>query len=473
MLIKYFTSNRNLDYSERLKTISLIILLIFGTTLSLISAIAEFFIVSENFIVSLYSKISLLVLFVLSFALLKIKGVKLAGNVVSLGLVIIVVIWMNILNENISPLYKFLHSFYSVFVLFTLGSIFASRTILIINAILILASTTRIYLYSLNILTDQKELITSSYINHTTVFIALVIIMVFINKLTESTINKIKEDNKNIHLKNQELTASDEEIRATNEELVVTTDALKETNKELQEAKGKAEESNKLKSQFLKNISHEIRTPLNGILGFVNLIINQKLDDETQNEYYNLINTSSEQLTRIIDDIVEISKLDTKQYTIINKEINLNEFLDQIYSMFESNNKIGINFSLHKEVKDKGVFINIDESKLYKIISSLLDNAFKFTIKGTISFGYSINEDFIDLYVNDTGIGICDEKQDIVFDRFIKAETDDRILYGGLGLGLSIAKENVLLLNGKIALKSEKNKGTEISVKIPYIPINK
>jgi len=241
---------------------------------------------------------------------------------------------------------------------------------------------------------------------------------------------------------------------------------------EVIKAKHKAEESDQLKTEFINNMSHEIRTPMNGILGFSNFLKNPDLTDAKRNYYINIIQNSGKQLMRIIDDILEISKLGTKQVKVTEKEVCLNDLLLEHFSIFDikaKENRTPLYFK--KELSDKKSTILTDETKLNKILSNLLENALKFTNTGFIEFGYKIKNNKIEIYVKDTGIGIKPEKQDIIFERFSQEEKSLSRNVGGLGLGLSIAKENAELLGGKITLKSEKGKGSTFFVTIPYKPV--
>jgi len=228
---------------------------------------------------------------------------------------------------------------------------------------------------------------------------------------------------------------------------------LKKTEELLIIAKEKAEESDKLKTEFIQNMSHEIRTPMNAILGFVN-ILNNKLSDDKFEHFTNIIKNSSNQLMRIIDDIIEISKLGTKQVKVKETIICLNDLLLEHFSYFNikaKENKIAL--YLKKGLSDVESIIWTDETKLNKILSNLLENAIKFTHQGFIEFGYKLKKNKLEIYVKDTGIGIKTESQKKIFECFSQEEKKLSRNVGGLGLGLSIAKENVELFGGKITLK--------------------
>ncbi|MEN8119945.1 MAG: response regulator [Bacteroidota bacterium] len=289
----------------------------------------------------------------------------------------------------------------------------------------------------------------------------------------EENEEELKKQNEEYVALNNELKASEEEYRATNEELIATTQALEENNKELLKAKSRVEESDRLKTEFINNMSHEIRTPMNGILGFSRMLNMHRDSEEKQQYYINIIQSSGNQLMRIIDDILEISRLGTKQVVARNEEVCLNDLLLNLFSVFDikaKENKTPL--YLKKGLSDKESTIFTDKSKLNKILSNLLENALKFTNDGFVEFGYSLQENNIQLYVKDTGIGIAASSQQIIFERFSQEAKELSKIVGGLGLGLSIAKENAELLGGKITIKSEKGKGSTFFITIPYNPVN-
>lgn len=264
-----------------------------------------------------------------------------------------------------------------------------------------------------------------------------------------------------------------------------------ELNKQLIIAKEKAEESDRLKTEFINNMSHEIRTPMNGILGFANLLNKPDLTHHKREFYIKIIQNSGAQLLKIIDDILEISKLGTKQVKVIEKEVSLNDVFLELFSIFDikaKENKIPL--YLKKGLSDEESIIYTDKSKLDKIVSNLLENAMKFTQGGFVEFGYNlvdkegvvyqnideliankIQKTFIQIYVKDTGVGIHKDKQKAIFERFAQESKEVATKTGGLGLGLSIAKENTELLGGDITVESVKGKGSVFYVTFPYKPI--
>jgi signal transduction histidine kinase len=240
----------------------------------------------------------------------------------------------------------------------------------------------------------------------------------------------------------------------------------KQYQEQLIEAKIKAEDSNKLKTEFLHNMSHEVRTPLNGIMGFSRLLKKDGLSDEKRKQFADIVVQSGEKLQRVIDDILEISFLETKQITLDVKRFKVDDFLQDLYLVFNlsTGNSIDIRLKPHHSE----LFLETDQHKLHKILSNLIENALKFTPKGYVEFGVCDSEKGrVCFYVKDTGIGISPENMEKIFNRFSQEHDDISAKYGGLGLGLCIAKENTALLGGIIRVESTKNLGTTFYVDIP------
>lgn len=240
----------------------------------------------------------------------------------------------------------------------------------------------------------------------------------------------------------------------------------KQNQQQLIEAKIKAEDSNRLKTEFLHNMSHEVRTPLNGIMGFSRLLKKDGLTDEKRKQFADIVVQSGEKLQRVIDDILEISFLETKQITLEIKRFKVFDFLQDLYLVFNLNN--GNTIDVRLNAPNTELCLETDQHKLHKILSNLIENALKFTTKGYVEFGVCDGENGrVCFYVKDTGIGISPENIEKIFNRFSQEHDDISAKYGGLGLGLCIARENTSLLGGSISVESTKNVGTTFFVDIP------
>lgn len=242
---------------------------------------------------------------------------------------------------------------------------------------------------------------------------------------------------------------------------------------ELIKAKEKAEESDMLKSAFLANMSHEIRTPMNGILGFAELLKEPDLTGDEQLEYIELINKSGKRMLNIINDIIDISKIEAGLMKLNLTQSNISEQLEYIYTFFkpEAEDK-GLNLFVKNSLPNKEEMLYTDREKLYAVLTNLVKNAIKFTRKGEIEIGCTLKGSFLEFYVKDTGIGIPKDRQHAIFERFIQADIEDRMAFQGAGLGLSISKAYLKMLGGKIWVESEEDKGSTFYFTLPY-DINK
>ena len=250
---------------------------------------------------------------------------------------------------------------------------------------------------------------------------------------------------------------------------IVDITKLKKVEEELILAKEKAEESNRLKSAFLANMSHEIRTPMNGILGFAELLKEPSLSGEKQQDYIKIIEKSGARMLNIINNIVNISKIESSIMDIHLSETNVNKQVEFVYqtSKLDAERK-NLSLSFSNALPDKEAVIKTDREKLYAILTNLVNNAIKYTDKGSIVFGYNIKENYIEFYVKDTGIGIPIERQEAIFERFIQADIEDKMARQGAGLGLAISRAYVEMLGGKIWVESEPNIGSTFYFTIPY-----
>lgn len=239
---------------------------------------------------------------------------------------------------------------------------------------------------------------------------------------------------------------------------------------ELKKAKEKAEESDKLKTSFLANLSHEIRTPMNAIVGFSDLLKTPNLKDEKRFEYVEIIQKSGLRLLDIINETIEIAKLDAGLIKIKPEVFDVNRMVKDIYNemSFKADQKGNLDFRLFNTGLDSELKLFTDRVKLQQILTNLISNAIKYTPRGSVVFGYEIIDNDIVFRVKDTGIGIDRQNQPLVFRRFHRVENPITIKASGIGLGLAIAKSYTELLGGTIKLESEKGQGTVVSVSLPY-----
>jgi signal transduction histidine kinase len=245
------------------------------------------------------------------------------------------------------------------------------------------------------------------------------------------------------------------------------TQKEEEIKKRLIESKEKAEESDRLKSAFLANMSHEIRTPMNGILGFVGLLEESTLTREKYQLYLNFIKKSSERLLSTINDIIEISKIESKQVVLQAAEFDVSESMQFLFGFFKPETaKKGLEFLYVNPFKNKTIYFYTDKNKLESILTNFLKNALKFTDNGFVEFGLKDEDAHFIFYVKDSGAGIDKSKISRIFERFTQGDIKITRPYEGSGLGLSIAKAYAELLGGEIGVDSVKGKGSTFYLKI-------
>lgn len=255
--------------------------------------------------------------------------------------------------------------------------------------------------------------------------------------------------------------------------IVADISGRKQAEISLKEAIKKAESANIYKNQFLANMSHEIRTPMNGLLGFASLLKDDSLDPETKALYISFIESSSNQLLNLINDIIEVSKIEAGELNISISNCNLTKLFSEIEATFNEikkrKNKNHIDIVPHIPAEYEKLVIKTDPARLQQVIVNLISNSIKFTEKGRIDFGFKIEKNNLVVYVKDTGIGMPDDKLGIIFNRFQRLEHEDNMIYDGTGLGLAISKGIINLLGGKISVESKLNTGTTFTFSIPFI----
>lgn len=287
-------------------------------------------------------------------------------------------------------------------------------------------------------------------------------------------ITERKKDEKRMLEINEELAAQNEEYLVLNEELTESMNRIKKMNEMLEIAKEKAQESDRLKTAFLANMSHEIRTPMNGILGFADLLKTPSLTGQQQQKYINVIEKSGVRMLNIINDLIDISKIEAGQMDVIISASNISKQIEYLYTFFkpEAQQK-GLALSCVNPIKGEQAIIQTDKEKIYAVLTNLIKNAIKYTPTGSVEFGYELVQiadmPFVEFFVKDSGIGIQADRQQAIFERFIQADIEDKQVYEGAGLGLAISKAYVEMLGGKIWVESREGLGSEFHFTIPYL----
>jgi len=275
-------------------------------------------------------------------------------------------------------------------------------------------------------------------------------------------ISNNKENELLLKQKSRQLKEQNKEYQNLNKELV-------QTNQQLIIAKEKAEENDSLKTAFLQNMSHEIRTPMNGILGFSELLKSPHLSGKEQQEFILIIEQSGQRMLNIINDIVNISKIETGQIELYMQETDVNELLRYLHTIFKPESDArGLQLNCLPGLPDHFCLIETDKTKLTQVLSNLIKNAIKFTTAGSINFGYQLKKNVLEFFVSDTGIGIAPEMHEIIFERFRQVDMSLARNFEGAGLGLAISKAFIVKLGGKMWVKSELGKGAKFLFIIPY-----
>ena len=251
--------------------------------------------------------------------------------------------------------------------------------------------------------------------------------------------------------------------------VIINITHQKRIQSDLEHSKTLAEENDKLKSAFLANMSHEIRTPLNGILGFSNLICTDELSLSDKERFSEIINNSGKQLLRMIDDILDISKLETGQLQVYETETNITKIINEAALLLKErirNNKKQIEVKVDSSALIKST-LKCDQGRLIQILTNLTNNAEKFTFEGAISITCKTHNDYILFEVEDTGRGLKQEAMNKVFNRFIQADSTIQSDHGGFGLGLAICYELLHIMGGDIWVESQINVGSKFSFTLP------
>ncbi len=267
---------------------------------------------------------------------------------------------------------------------------------------------------------------------------------------------------------------TERKLKKQNKEYAELNKQYLKQNKALIKAKNKAVESDRLKSAFLANMSHEIRTPMNGIIGFCDMLGAEHTSKEEQKEYIQIITQSSYQLLNIVNDILDISKIETGQAEFQPGEVCINHLITDVLNEFSPYiDKLRVKMDKSLKLSDEESTITTDVVKLKQVFNNLVSNAVKFTEDGEIMIGYELKGPFLEVFVKDSGLGIENKLHSKIFERFVQADLTITDPQSGTGLGLAIAKANTELAGGKIWLESEPGTGTTFFFTIPYHPVTK
>jgi len=310
------------------------------------------------------------------------------------------------------------------------------------------------------------------------IFGALVFYRIKINNIkthNEKLEALVKERTLELSETNTSLEEKQEEILKQNEELGLhrnhLEDLVEERTNELLVAKEKAEESDKLKTSFLTNMSHEIRTPLNAIVGYSSLLEDSGFDTEANPEFINYIRKNSDLLLDLVDNILDLAKIETTKLQVERKIFNVSDFLNDVYTYWNLNN-----YSLQVKLRQidneyaKGLFINSDKYRIRQILNNLVSNALKFTEEGYVDIGCKTGENTLTFYVKDSGIGISARNCKVIFESFRKIEEDKAKLYRGTGMGLAISRRLSEIIGGRLWVDSKPGEGSIFYFSLPYNP---
>ncbi|HDP54702.1 MAG TPA: DUF4154 domain-containing protein [Bacteroidetes bacterium] len=322
---------------------------------------------------------------------------------------------------------------------------------------------------------DQKRLLLLAV--STAVLALIVILLVFRSYKSKYRANQL------LHMKNLAIEEQKNKIEMQKVEIEKQAKKLEEQNVNLESiveqrtkdyrlAKEKAIESDKLKTSFLANMSHETRTPLNAIIGFAKLLAERGTQEDEEMSYLRIIMNSSYDLLRLINDIIDIAKIESGQIDVHSTSFNIHNELYSLNAIYTnilfSKEKQHIDLLLAEPQNCDSLMLYSDKDRILQVLKNLLDNAIKFTDEGKIEYGYKLKGEFIEFFVADTGCGIPNDQHKSIFKRFVKIQRGGEKLYSGTGLGLVISKNLVEKLGGNIWFESDTDKGTVFHFTIPY-----
>jgi len=336
----------------------------------------------------------------------------------------------------------------------------------LIAAISLLSFWTMAIRENLNLFIPEKET-ALTYARDLTVVIILVGMAAFlINRSLRYSYKRIRKELEERKKAQEKLSLNEQQLISKNIELIKSLERMKRMHDDLVQAKEEAEKSDRIKTSFLQNISHEVRTPMNGIVGFAELLRSSDITDEKREEYTKLMTSCTYQLAGVINDIIDISKIETGDVELFPGEFIISELLENDFQIYSASAiEKGIKVEISNKVGDQ--ILRTDQAKISQVLNNLMSNAVKFTNAGSIKINFSREDETLNFSVSDTGIGIDKELIPVVFDRFSQAETGLDRSYTGAGLGLSISKGLINFMGGSIEVESEAGKGSTFKVSVP------
>lgn len=305
-----------------------------------------------------------------------------------------------------------------------------------------------------------------------TIILIIIALIFLVIKIREQRLNKEKlKLEKLVHQRTSELTKKNKELEEHRNNLETL---VKKRTADLQKAKEEAEESDRLKTAFLANMSHEIRTPMNAIVGFSDILYDTDIPEEERLGHIKLIHDSSNKLLHLIDEIVDLARLESDDIELSSESIEVNDFINGLVRETEeylrdAGKKDALQVQKSVDAKDKSSYISADRTRLLQVMRNLISNAIKFTKQGTITIGYSIKNNDIEFFVADTGIGIQPEKQKLIFQRFRQLDDSHTRKFGGTGLGLSLVKLLLSKMGSQIHVESTYGEGSRFYFLLPHL----
>jgi signal transduction histidine kinase len=307
--------------------------------------------------------------------------------------------------------------------------------------------------------------------DYTVLFILVLTSIILFARSYKYSYDRINRELKERIKAEEKLSKNELTLKERNEELYMRNLQTVRINEELMAAKEKAEESDRLKTAFLQNISHEIRTPMNGIVGFLDLLQHPDIDEVKKSEYISIINSCTQQLAALVNDLIDISKIESGAIDLQISDFRVDQLLGDIEKMFSKNAaEKRLKFAVTNLIPV--AVVKSDNGKIKQVLANLVSNAIKFTSRGSVTVQASKDGDNLVISVSDTGIGIKKSDYEIIFDRFRQSEIGLNRSYGGSGLGLAISKGNINFLGGTVMIESEPGKGSTFTFSVPVIFLN-